>query len=1845
MNRVKFLRKAALRLLALMLCMAAAVPQLRADVTIFARGAAPHLYVYNTDGTAPTDGSRSWPGVQMTESVTTSDGTTWYYVNYEGLNSCSIIFNNGNGGTANQSWDIANVSGTKYYYTNGSNYYLDLTPVKDRTSYAFFENTNNWSGTMYAHCWNGSYSTDWPGDAMTFVGGTNDGRSVYAWSTNSGTPGMIIFDNGNGNGKQTGDLTFNNGYYYYNDGNSTNSNYVGLVFPTLPTPATPHYYITGDAGLGLNGFTYQPTLELTDPDEDGIYTYTSTAQADGTYYFVFATGQGSGQDDGAAWYDFNTHYRVGPTNDGEKVTLNGAYQATQFAGGNNGAYEVTVAAGSVTFYFKPDNMTFKVEGTEITIDYYVVGEDTSIFPNQWSTGTDNLMAEDNGTYTWTSSEVHLNAGTSYSYKVYGDNNTWYPGGSDNATFSVNRPGTYTVTVTFDGTNVNAVATLVQPDPIYIVGDEGLGLTWNYAPTTQMTFDDAEGVFTYTTQVASTTAYHFVFANGQGNNWDDFNGNYRIGPTGETQEVTINGNYQPTQMAANASAEGSYVFTANPGTVTIYFDVANMQFRVEGNVPTYDYTFYVLPSDAGVEPYIYLWYGDNGEYKPANDWPGSLMSETETLGDYNTWHKYSLASSTNVLNAIINNNGNGQTAEIMNLAPGTYYIKWNTTTNDYDLTTQAPTPPVIYIEGSTGLGLTWSAAPTQLMTVDPQTGIYSYTREVTEAGTYNFVFANGQGNSSDDWDNFNANFRIGPTDHSQVITLNEQWYQTQMAGGDNGSYSIAVEPGTVTIYFNPTNMTFKVEGNAKYFTYTFYVLPDDSNVTPYLYLWDPNDIVYSSSYPGDALTETEVLNDGKTWYKKTISITTEYVNAIVNGGGTPEQADGTKTKDITYIDPGTYYIYWTTDRNKDADILYDDNNQPIYTYNHYEMYNDPPTHPGGEFYMIGTYTYGGDYYEYKPDSAAQMKYDGNTGTYYLNNVTLNNNTTFCFSDLLGNDWSDLEGHRYGNGGAEGYTEIDGTNYLEVDASRINRNLPLAPWSNVYGEYRMFTSGIFNVLVNPEQHWVKLIKTDHTTLTPMNIYLEQTPNVKIDNVQDPKTTYTAQMFEDEYWWPLCAYNGAELGEPWESDGDNHYGVYYVGETTTVDGKKWWHWQVTASICEFFFTRTNKEPYQSNVIRRKSGVQWITWDEVDGQTTMTDHTREYFEASANALPSNVVVMEGHYYVYFINTVGWENVYCYAWDDNVDEQGNVDHYYADGYSRVMSQWPGKPCELIGIDPVTGYEVWRYDFGTIAGTEAPNGGILFNDGDPDQGSQTKEQTGDFEYINGGVYDYLGLFDGAYTLNNLIRSASMGVRYTVSNDLVGVYYDKDAQTIIQYTDINGKQVTDTITGALYAKDMNLYGEKSIKPDATYSDYVYDICYATNLPGRSQVMQLRTTYDQSNWIKLIVSPNYDGGNSLPVPKKDRPDLSQYEGHIIPAGKLELFMTDTINPTGHVVNISVGDPMAYEPNVYVPYSFNDSYVFTYTHQDWAHEPYEGVYLTRPVVTWITNDEGNVISGTVVNKPDESRLYKMFYVAPKPQEVAYVTWIVYDNNNKDRMYGGYNHDSYQPYSPVASGLPEDPGRFYAPSNWKRSIPISPDEYSIVQGLDYEEWETYYHQKISDVSNGYMQLGGVKVNWSLFDEDKVGLPWWQIFQPGQAYKLKAIVRYAHGIDKNDVLYKPSNGFIDWDDHDHDADNTVFNAPRRADSGGNGQGGYANMYFTSEYDMEDSKFILFPIEASPAKAEGSSMGNVTTVNEVAAPAPTVTGVRYYNLMGVGSDKPFNGINIVVTTYSDGSRTSRKVLR
>lgn len=73
-----------------------------------------------------------------------------------------------------------------------------------------------------------------------------------------------------------------------------------------------------------------------------------------------------------------------------------------------------------------------------------------------------------------------------------------------------------------------------------------------------------------------------------------------------------------------------------------------------------------------------------------------------------------------------------------------------------------------------------------------------------------------------------------------------------------------------------------------------------------------------------------------------------------------------------------------------------------------------------------------------------------------------------------------------------------------------------------------------------------------------------------------------------------------------------------------------------------------------------------------------------------------------------------------------------------------------------------------------------------------------------------------------------------------------------------------------------------------------------------------------------------------------------------------------------------------------------------------------------------------------------------------------------------------------------------------------------------------------------------------------------------------------------------------------------------------------------SHVDGASTKFRVYPLDLDANMATG--------VNDVNS-AKEVKGVSYFNMMGVESAQPFDGVNIMVTTYTDGTQSAAKVLR
>ena len=1987
----------AFRLLALMLCMAMSIPQLQAQTYTVAGSDTQALGASWAADRASNDMTLYSGNIYyLVKSVTYSSSTTYEYkitVNHSWNTSYGD-----NGGSGNASYAVSAGSGFTTYVFNSSTHVPRVVSSRQTVVIAGDDTQALGSST-----WNGSNTANsmTTTDGITYTltksidytsGGTKQCKAVVAGNQWFGTS-----SNGNVSynipaaGSYTVTYTFNA--------------VTGIVTVDVQSaaPVIPDYYITGDTGLGLSGWSYNQFTTLIYDAVNDVYTYSYNVTSAGTYYFAFADGAGSD------WNDFNGNHRYGPSSGNETVTLD-SWATTQKGGGS---YEVTVDAGQVTITLDVTNMRYKVEGTApvISHDYYVMGTDTSIFPNGWSTGSNTQMTDNgDGTYTWTSGQAHLATGTNYEYKVYCSDGSYHPSGN-NATFNVSTPGTYTVTVTYDSNTgtVTATPNVITPDPSYTydiyvryTGSEPvsnvnvyawdsagtLSAAWSgtalstltsqvinghtyyhvtytsysstinvifnengTAQTADLTANPGDNYYTYgggntvsgpNAQADAATVYYVVGADtsifpngwntGNGTNMTNNNGTYTW--TSGQVHLAPGTNYEYRVLGDDGSYHpdsGNETFNVNtPGTytVTVTYDSSNETVTAVATLisadPLYTYDIYVRYT--GDEPignvYVYAW---DGAGILSDAWNGStggtsLSTLTSQVINGHTYYHVTYTSYSSTINVIFNENGSSQTADLT-ANPGDNYFTYGGGNTVSGPNAQADAAITYYVVGD-------------------DTSIFP---NGWNTGNGTNMTNNGDGTYS--WTSGNVHLDANE-DYAYKVRDNEGgWYP------DSGNENFNVNtPGTYTVTVTYDSATGSVTATTNLITadpantiniYVRYTGEEDVN-NVYMHAWDANGD--KTTWPGMAFANmTHTVINGHTYY--TISYTgyISQIGLLFNENG----SNDTKTADLTATPGDNYFTYGggstVSGPNAQADAAIT------------------------SMYIIGI----AGSQQWAANAGIAMEYDSETGYYSAKNVVLTALSHFAFATELGSnsdDWATLNAHRYNSKGnshfainenwlnkwmttkayaddnhnwyveLSGAYDIDfnpdnemvrvrrshdkmyisygvGWNYQDnsLEMTTVDGNIYQATIEFTQGDYFLFstalsdetawgatsegyeitnlmigfaqklqeastdnfyfngTTGKYIVVVNLEKGTVTLRKTADVTVT--KVFLQKTSNVTLDPAGG---TYNGQTLDGKrggiYAWNKLNLEDAggvyQVGE----DGATNYtyegevGNNYLGDnklkdlpdTTTVDGKEWYAWSIGNSICEFYFIRKDLTDLKSQKVMRRAGEVWLIWTDEDATSDRQDNaqhcdslqnvTSMYYDVTASGVSDCATMLEDHYYVYYTNTTGWDSVYCYAWSSNPFIQFN-------------GVYPGNKCTFVGYDE-DGYEVWCYDFGLIEdfhrtyGTDG-NGeyiiptGIIFNNGiGEDQG---REQTGDLVFDNGACYDYLGMVYLGNSLAGIIANGIVnGPKYTVEDNLVGVYYDEDALTEIMETDMAGNPVQDehgdpkfiAVRGALYAKDMENYSAKSIQPDGTL-DYVYQVCkhkVTASTPGGSQIQIKRDHYDQSNWVKIVLSPNFDNthlqntdvtydkdqfdnDDFASATANERPYLEQYVGKIIPGGSMSGNLVNNVNPQMHITNIA--KPLAtpeYEKNVYVTANFNDSVVFSYVHQDWSLGIYDGVYRTVPV--WKTENGQTFVDHMRIDETPT----KMFYVAPKPQEVAYITWAVFDH--PDATVGTRS----------CQEEPSTPGAFYAPMNWDRTGQLwdGQNPADTVGGLPYGS--TY-----GPYSNGYMQYAAFQVNWSLFedmgkridDSNRKQLPWYQIFKPGHAYKILALVRYAHGDKLEDVEYTP--GVYSGNTYNDGEGDHVANAPRRAES-------EETMTPTKPFKkLNESKFIVFPLQGSGDDSYGDGLGDVTAVKEVKY-VPTskdIVSVRYYNLMGVGSDQPFDGMNIVVTTYSDGSPTSKKILR
>ena len=159
-------------------------------------------------------------------------------------------------------------------------------------------------------------------------------------------------------------------------------------------------------------------------------------------------------------------------------------------------------------------------------------------------------------------------------------------------------------------------------------------------------------------------------------------------------------------------------------------------------------------------------------------------------------------------------------------------------------------------------------------------------------------------------------------------------------------------------------------------------------------------------------------------------------------------------------------------------------------------------------------------------------------------------------------------------------------------------------------------------------------------------------------------------------------------------------------------------------------------------------------------------------------------------------------------------------------------------------------------------------------------------------------------------------------------------------------------------------------------------------------------------------------------------------------------------------------------------------------------------------------------------------------------------------------------------------------------------PQEYVMIYWATYDGHDSY-HFRIPDNqehSNIDKLAGGFKVDWSLYPGNYL-----EDFRKDSTYNFHAIIRYT--ADHHGVL---------------DGDDQPSGAPRREGA-----------------EVQEGTYLVFPLEGGDDA--------MTAIDEVSSDVEPVD-VTYVNIMGMTSTMPFDGVNIVLTRYSNGMVKASKVV-
>lgn len=137
-------------------------------------------------------------------------------------------------------------------------------------------------------------------------------------------------------------------------------------------------------------------------------------------------------------------------------------------------------------------------------------------------------------------------------------------------------------------------------------------------------------------------------------------------------------------------------------------------------------------------------------------------------------------------------------------------------------------------------------------------------------------------------------------------------------------------------------------------------------------------------------------------------------------------------------------------------------------------------------------------------------------------------------------------------------------------------------------------------------------------------------------------------------------------------------------------------------------------------------------------------------------------------------------------------------------------------------------------------------------------------------------------------------------------------------------------------------------------------------------------------------------------------------------------------------------------------------------------------------------------------------------------------------------------------------------------------------------------------------------------------------VFEDGLQYEFPAIIEYRLGVNFGLIIDPGFEGdIIIWGDD-------KMNAPRRMDV--TDLPGERPTFTDGEGHVYMYTVCVYPLRLD-------SPGIITGVDETISSVKTLVSTQYVDLQGRMSDKPFEGLNIVRKTYSDGSVMTMKAMK